>query len=484
MLLSSLLDAAGIKNKLDFDPEISGITIDTRQVESGFMFVAIKGAHTDGHQYIRQAIESGTVVIVGEYLPEGLTEIQFIQVENSADAAGKIASAFFGNPSRHMKVIGVTGTNGKTTVATLLYEVLRLMGHRTGLISTVENRIEEQIIPATHTTPDPVTLQSLLADMLAAGCEYVFMEVSSHALEQDRTSGLMFAGGIFTNLTHDHLDYHGNFMNYLKAKKKFFDQLDKSAFALVNGDDKNGLVMLQNTAAKKFTFSLKRQADFKGKIIENNLDGLLMELNRREVNLRLAGEFNASNITAVYGAAMLLELDELSVLKALSLVTPPKGRMDTLLDMNRQITFIIDYAHTPDALENVLTTLVKINSHKGKIITVIGCGGERDRDKRPVMGLKAAALSDEAIFTSDNPRSENPDTILSEMMKGVPLELRRKVLIVSDRKQAIHTASKLARRGDIVLIAGKGHENYQLVNGKKLEFDDRKIVEDIFSLSK
>jgi len=484
MLLSSLLNAAGIKMKPDFDPEISGITIDTREVGDGFMFVAIKGAHTDGHQYIRQAIESGAVVIVGEYLPEGLNEVQFIRVENSADAAGKIASAFFGNPSHHMKVIGVTGTNGKTTVATLLYEVLRLIGHRTGLISTVENRIEEQIIPATHTTPDAVTLQSLLADMSAAGCEYVFMEVSSHALEQNRTSGLTFAGGIFTNLTHDHLDYHGNFMNYLKAKKKFFDQMDKSAFALVNVDDKNGQVMLQNTAAKKFTFSLKRQADFKGKIIENNLEGLLMELNRREVNLRLAGEFNASNITAVYGATMLLELDELSVLKALSLVTAPKGRMDTLRDMNRQITFIIDYAHTPDALENVLTTLVKINARNGKIITVVGCGGERDREKRPVMGLKAAALSDEAIFTSDNPRSEDPDTILSEMMNGVPIELRRKVLIVSDRRQAIHTASKLASRGDIVLIAGKGHENYQLVNGKKLEFDDRKIVEDILSLSK
>lgn len=485
MQLSGLLKSAGIAAEEIPDVTVNSIVIDTRKVTPGALFVAIKGTKTDGHDFILDAIEKGAKVIVVQngYSKDYSKDTVFFHVSDTALVAGMLAAAFYGHPSNDFKLVGVTGTNGKTTVATLLFNLVRSLGYKAGLISTVENKINDRIIPATHTTPDAISLQALLRQMADEGCDYVFMEVSSHALDQERVSAVNFTGAVFTNLTHDHLDYHKTFMNYLQAKKKFFDRLSKKSFALVNADDKNGMVMLQNCAAIKKTFSLNKSADFRGKVIENTIEGLIMEINGTEIHLRLSGIFNAYNIIAVYGVAVLMGFDELEILRSLSLLTPPPGRLEPIHDAKRQVTWFVDYAHTDNALENVINTLIKMNSAKGKIITVTGCGGERDKEKRPKMARVAAKLSDEVIFTSDNPRSEDPEQILAEMEAGVPTDLKYKVSSVTNRLQAIKMAAKIAQTGDLVLIAGKGHEKYQEIKGVKYEFDDRKVVEDIIGAS-
>lgn len=470
------------------DVKIAGIQSDSRKVEDGFLFVAVRGTAVDGHAYIDGAIAQGAVAIICEELPllseEKIASFErklcFIRVKDSADALGKLVSTWYDNPSDKLTLVGVTGTNGKTTIATLLYEMFRKMGHKVGLISTVCNYIDGEAIPTEHTTPDPITLHSLMARMVEAGCEYAFMEVSSHSIDQKRISGLSFNGGIFTNLTRDHLDYHKTVENYLKAKKKFFDDLPADAFALTNADDKSGLVMLQNTAAKKLTYSLRTLADFKGKILESHFEGTEMIINGREVVVHFVGRFNAYNLLAVYGAAVSLGKDPEETLIVLSTLHSVSGRFETI-QSPLGYTAIVDYAHTPDALTNVLNGIQEVLDGRGRIITVVGAGGNRDKGKRPLMAKEAAKLSDQVILTSDNPRFEEPDEIIQDMVAGLSKADMERTLCITDRTQAIKTATMLAKKGDVILVAGKGHEDYQDVKGVKHHFDDREKLREIFA---
>jgi UDP-N-acetylmuramoyl-L-alanyl-D-glutamate--2,6-diaminopimelate ligase len=467
------------------DIDISGVQIDSRKVKEGSLFVAVKGVAADGHQFIAKAIELGAAAIVCEELPESQNErITYVQTTNSAEAAGIIAHNFYDQPTQKIKLVGVTGTNGKTTIATLLYKLFTSLGYKCGLVSTVENQIAGKVVPATHTTPDAVSLNALLKQMVDEGCEFTFMEVSSHAVHQRRIAGLEFAGGLFSNITHDHLDYHKTFDEYIKAKKAFFDGLPSSAFAITNVDDKRGTVMLQNTVAKKYTYSLKTIADFKGKILENSLTGLVMTINDQEVHFRLIGEFNAYNLLAVYGAAICLGEDKAHVLQYLSNTTGAEGRFDYIISSNEKVIGIVDYAHTPDALVNVLDTIKKLKQGHEQVITVVGCGGDRDKTKRPVMGEVACEHSDKVIFTSDNPRSEDPQQILVDMEATLNSAASRKYVSIVDRKQAIKTAVNMAQPEDIVLIAGKGHEKYQEIKGVKHHFDDKEVLKEMFELLK
>ena len=465
----------------DLNIEVTDIQMDSRLVEPGCLFVAVKGTQTDGHAYIGKAIAGGAAAIVCETLPEQTDDkVTYVQVSDSEDAVGKLATTFYGNPTEKLDLVGVTGTNGKTTIATLLYEMFRRFGYKVGLISTVCNYIDGEAIPTDHTTPDPITLNRLLGKMADEGCKYAFMEVSSHSVAQKRIGGLKFAGGIFTNLTRDHLDYHKTFENYLKAKKAFFDGLPKSAFALTNADDKNGLVMVQNTKAKVATYSLRTLCDFKGKVLEDGFEGMLLDINNREVNVQFIGRFNASNLLAVYGAACLLGKQPEEVLIALSILRPVSGRFDAIRSP-KGYTAIVDYAHTPDALENVLNAIHEVLKGRGQVITVVGAGGNRDKGKRPLMAQESVKQSDKVVITSDNPRFEEPQDIINDMLAGLTKEDMRKVISIADRREAIRTACMLAQPGDVVLIAGKGHENYQEVKGVKHHFDDKEVVKDIFA---
>ncbi|MCD8042439.1 MAG: UDP-N-acetylmuramoyl-L-alanyl-D-glutamate--2,6-diaminopimelate ligase [Tannerellaceae bacterium] len=464
------------------NPEITGIHSDSRQIKDGFLFVAVRGTVVDGHTFISKAIEQGAAAVVCEEVPEDLAgKVVFIPVKDSAGALGKLASVWYGEPSGQLKLVGVTGTNGKTTIATLLYEMFRKLGYKAGLLSTVCNYIDGEAVPTEHTTPDPLTIQSLMAAMVEKGCEYAFMEVSSHAVHQKRISGLDFDGGIFTNLTRDHLDYHGTVENYLQAKKAFFDHLPSTAFALTNADDKNGMVMLQNTLARKLTYSLRTLADFKGKILESHFDGTEMVINDREVIVHFVGRFNASNLLAVYGATVSLGIDPEEALVVLSTLRSVSGRFETIASP-LGYTAIVDYAHTPDALTNVLNGIQEVLQGKGKIITVVGAGGNRDKGKRPLMAKEAAKLSDQVILTSDNPRNEDPEEIIRDMSAGLAPEDMARTLCITDRTQAIRTATMLAKKGDVILVAGKGHEDYQEVKGVKHHFDDREKLREIFNL--
>lgn len=458
---------------------ISGIEFDSRNVKEGTLFVAVRGVKTDGHDYIDQAIRSGASAIIGEKLPETAEGVCFIKVKDSANALGLAASNFFGNPSQSLKLVGVTGTNGKTTIATLLYKTFLRLGYKCGLFSTVCNYINEKEYPATHTTPDPMQLNSLLADMVKTGCDYVFMEVSSHAVDQQRIAGLKYAGGIFTNLTHDHLDYHKTFDNYLAAKKKFFDTLSPHAFALVNADDRNGKIMLQNCRAKQFTFSLRTPADFKCNILEQGFEGMKLRIQGEEVWTRFVGDYNASNLLAVYAASELLGASRKDILTILSDLHPVAGRLE-VIKSPEGINGLVDYAHTPDALVNVINTLNKLKEPGIQLITVVGAGGDRDKTKRPKMAAISAEGSDRCILTSDNPRTENPERILDDMEAGITAEMRIKTLRIADRREAIRTAVMLARKGDVILIAGKGHETYQEINGVRHHFDDREELRKAF----
>ncbi|KHJ38922.1 UDP-N-acetylmuramoyl-L-alanyl-D-glutamate--LD-lysine ligase [Pedobacter glucosidilyticus] len=462
--------------------EIAQIAFDSRKVAHQTLFVALKGTQTDGHAYISLAIEKGAHAVVLESLPEHVVDgVTYLVVANSAKALGTIAANFYDHPSSKLKLVGVTGTNGKTSVCTLLYQLFRDLGYKVGLISTVENKINDAIIPSTHTTPDQVALQSLINSMIDAGCDYCFMEVSSHAVAQHRIEGLNFAGAVFTNITHDHLDFHLTFDNYLKAKKTFFDGLNKSAFALTNIDDKNGEVMLQNTKAYKKSYALKTLADFKARVMENQFSGLHLDIDGHEVYMKMVGSFNAYNLLAVYATAMLLEQDKIKVLTILSRFSGAEGRFDYIVAPNK-VVGIVDYAHTPDALRNVLSTIDNIRNGNESIITIIGCGGDRDKTKRPVMAQTACDWSHKVILTSDNPRSENPEDIIKDMQAGVTPVNQRKVLTIIDRREAIKTACHLAQPGDIILLAGKGHEKYQEIKGLRTDFDDKKILLDQFNL--
>lgn len=462
--------------------DVKDLQIDSRLVTPGSCFIAIKGSYADGHDHIGAAIINGATVIVCERTGNIDEDIQYVVVENSAAAAGYMAHNFYQQPSEKVKLIGVTGTNGKTTIATLLFKLFSGLGYTCGLISTVQNQIGEEIIPATHTTPDAISLNRLLAKMVSAGCSYVFMEVSSHALDQNRVAGLQFAGGLFTNITHEHLDYHKTFDEYIKAKKKFFDGLSSSAFAISNADDKRGAVMLQNTHAKKYYYSLKTVAEFKGKILENSITGLLMVINDIEVHFKLIGTFNAYNLLAVFGAAVCLGEDKHEVLKVLSNLTGAEGRFDYLVSSKDRVIGIIDYAHTPDALLNVLATIKNLRQGNERILTVVGCGGDRDKTKRPVMAEVACEHSDKIIFTSDNPRNEDADAIIKDMETGVNITCRKKYISITDRKEAIKTAVNLSQKEDIVLVAGKGHEKYQEIKGVKYPFDDKAVLVEMFEL--
>jgi len=461
---------------------VSALHFDSREVGDGALFIAINGTQTNGHQYITSTINQGAIAIVCEILPETIIDnVTYIKVKNSAKALGIIAANFYDNPSEKLKLVGITGTNGKTTVATLLYQLFIHLGYKTGLVSTVQNQINGKIIPSTHTTPNPIALNQLLANMVTKGCDYCFIEVSSHAVVQERIAGLTFTGGVFTNITHDHLDFHKTFDNYIKAKKGFFDVLKKSAFALTNIDDKNGNVMLQNTFANKKTYALKTLANFKGKIIENQFSGLHLDINGNEVYFKMVGSFNAYNLLAVYGTAMLLGQDSLTVLTVLSKLNGAEGRFDFIASPNKVIG-IVDYAHTPDAVQNVLSTISDLANGNQKIITIIGCGGNRDTAKRPVMAKTACDWSDKVILTSDNPRMEAPEKIIEDMLKGVSPVNQKKVMCITDRREAIKTACHLAQPGDIILLAGKGHEKYQEINGIKNHFDDKEILTQQFNL--
>ena len=461
--------------------EVSGVESDSRQVKADYLFVAVRGVSVDGHTFIPQAIAQGARVVVCEEFPAELADgVMYVKVADSSIAFGLLASAWYGNPSRELTLVGVTGTNGKTTTATLLYEMFRSFGYKAGLLSTVCNYIDTVRVPATHTTPDPLHLHRLLREMVDAGCDYAFMEVSSHSAAQHRIAGLDFNGAIFTNLTRDHIDYHKTVEAYLKAKKSFFDGLPKGAFALTNIDDKAGMVMLQNTRAEKHTYSLRTMADFKARIIESRMDGMSLEINGKEVEVRFVGRFNAYNLLAVYGATCLLGQDPDEVLRKMSLLVPVAGRFQTL-HSSRGYTVIVDYAHTPDALNNVLNTIHGVLEGKGHIITVVGAGGNRDKGKRPMMAREAVNLSDRVIFTSDNPRFENPNDILNDMVAGLDAEQRRKALLQVDRREAIRMATQFAQPGDVILIAGKGHEDYQEIEGVKHHFDDKEEVEKLFA---
>jgi UDP-N-acetylmuramoyl-L-alanyl-D-glutamate--2,6-diaminopimelate ligase len=464
------------------DVAVNTITIDSRKIETGSMFIAVKGEKFDGHNFIQQSIDKGAAIIVCEVLPQTLQDtVTYIQVKNAHEATAYIAHNFYDEPSRRLKLVGVTGTNGKTTIATLLFKLFSGLNHKCGLISTVQNQIAGEIIPATHTTPDAISLNALLKQMADAGCTHAFMECSSHAIHQYRITGLQFAGGIFSNITHDHLDYHKTFDEYIRVKKSFFDTLSSDAFALSNLDEKRGTVMLQNSPARKYYYSLKNLADFKGKILENALTGLVMQINDKEVHFRLIGEFNAYNILAVYGAAICLNEDSEKVLLVLSGITGAEGRFDYIVSKNK-IIGIVDYAHTPDALENVLTTIKKLRKGDEQVITVVGCGGERDKTKRPVMAQIAAAFSNRAIFTSDNPRSEDPDEILKDMQAGLNSAGKRKSVSITDRREAIKTAVSFANSEDIILLAGKGHEKYQVLKNGPVHFDDKEVLKEMFEL--
>ena len=469
-----------IVGSTDLDTE--AIAFDSRKVGDKSLFVAIKGTLSDGHQYIADVIKKGANVIVCEELPlVFIDHVTYVMVQNSAKALAIIAANFYHHPSKKIKLIGITGTNGKTTIATLLYQLFRNLGYKVGLISTVENQINDLIIPATHTTPDPIALNILLNEMIAKGCDYCFMEVSSHAVAQFRIEGLSFSGGIFSNITHDHLDFHLTFDNYLKAKKAFFDGLEKSAFALTNADDKNGLVILQNTKAHQKTYGLKSITDFKAKIIENQFSGLHLDIDGEDVYFKMVGSFNASNLLAVYGAALLLDQDKTKVLTILSRLTGAEGRFDYIISSNG-IIGIVDYAHTPDAVDNVLSTINNIRTKNEQVIAILGCGGDRDKTKRPLMAKTACEKSDKVILTSDNPRSEDPEQIIKDMQMGVSPVHQKKVLSISDRKEAIKTACLLAKHGDIILLAGKGHEKYQEIKGIRHDFDDKKVLKECFEM--
>lgn len=481
MILKELLKNAGKYEIYGNDGiEISDIEIDSRKIKKDNAFIAIRGTQADGHNYIEKAIELGASTIICEKIPETVTEgVTYVTFNNTEDVVGNIATTFYGNPTEKLDLVGVTGTNGKTTIATLLYNMFRGFGYKVGLISTVCNYIDGEAIPTEHTTPDPITLNRLLGKMADEGCKYAFMEVSSHSVTQKRIGGLKFAGGIFTNLTRDHLDYHKTVENYLKAKKAFFDGLPKTAFALTNADDKNGLVMVQNTKAKVVTYSLRTMADFKGKVLEDGFEGMLMDINNTEVNVQFIGKFNAYNLLAVYGAACMLGKKPEGILLQLSVLKPVSGRFDSMRSPNGY-TAIIDYAHTPDALVNVLNAIHDVLKGRGKVITVVGAGGNRDKGKRPLMAQESVKQSDKVIITSDNPRFEEPQDIINDMLAGLNKEEMKKVLAITDRKEAIRTACMLASAGDVILIAGKGHENYQDIKGVKYHFDDKEVVREIF----
>jgi UDP-N-acetylmuramoyl-L-alanyl-D-glutamate--2,6-diaminopimelate ligase len=462
--------------------DVKGICFDSRKVKPGFLFVAVKGTQSDGHLFIEKAVSQGAVAVVAESLPERTSDkITYAAVKNSAQALAVIAANYFGNPSQKLKLVGVTGTNGKTTVATLLYKLFNSLGHRSGLLSTVVNKIVDKEIPATLTTPDPIQLNQLLAQMIEAKCTHCFIEVSSHAIDQERIAGLRFAGAIFTNITHDHLDYHKTFENYIKAKKKFFDELSSEAFALVNADDKRGMVMIQNTKANKRSFGLKKMVDFKGKIITNSIEGLELEIGNKSVWFKLIGDFNAYNLLAVYGAALVLGEGSDEVLTHLSAMQGAAGRFE-LIRPGSKITAIVDYAHTPDALKNVLETIAHFRTGTEQVITVVGCGGNRDKTKRPLMASIACRFSDKVVITSDNPRDEDPMQIIREMQTGIGPSETRKTLVMADREEAIKTAIMLAKAKDIVLVAGKGHEAYQEIKGVRHPFDDKEVLERMLNM--
>lgn len=485
MTLSELIkniDTVNITGSTDI--EIKGVDIDSRRVAEGHLFVAMKGTQVDGHTFIGKAVDQGAAAILCEDMPAEVVEgVTYVQVSSTEDAVGKVATQFYGDPSRKLKLVGVTGTNGKTTIATLLYNMFRKLGYKCGLLSTVCNYIEEEKIPADHTTPDPIELNALLSRMVDAGCEYAFMECSSHAIAQKRIGGLNFTGGIFTNLTRDHLDYHKTFENYRDAKKAFFDGLPKTAFAITNADDKNGMVMVQNTKAKVKTYSVRSMADFKAKILECHFGGMYLEIDGREVGVQFIGKFNVSNLLAVYGAAVMLGQNPENILIAMSTLKSVSGRLDPV-HSPLGYTAIVDYAHTPDALENVLKAIHEVLNGKGHVITVCGAGGNRDKGKRPIMAQEAVKQSDKVIITSDNPRFEDPQDIINDMLAGLTPQQMTKVVSIVDRKEAICTACMLAQKGDVILVAGKGHEDYQEIKGVKHHFDDKEIIRDIFENQK
>lgn len=464
----------------DADVDIKGVDIDSRKVNDGHLFVAMKGTVTDGHKFIPKALELGAKAVLCEDMPEERSQnVTYVQVASTEDAAGKVATMFYGDPSRKLKLVGVTGTNGKTTIATLLYNMFRKMGHKCGLLSTVCNYIEDEAIPSDHTTPDPIELNELLGKMVEAGCEYAFMECSSHAIAQKRISGLKFAGGIFTNLTRDHLDYHKTFENYRNAKKAFFDGLPKSAFAITNADDKNGMIMVQNTKATVKTYSIRTMADFRARILECHFEGMFLDIDGHEVGVQFIGKFNASNLLAVYGAARMLGKAPEDILVVMSTLHSVNGRMDPIRSP-KGFTALVDYAHTPDALKNVLSAIHEVLNGKGHVITVCGAGGNRDHGKRPLMAQEAVRQSDKVIITSDNPRFEDPQAIINDMLAGLNAQQMKKVVSIVDRKEAIRTACMMAEKGDVVLVAGKGHEDYQEIKGVKHHFDDHEVLRDIF----
>ena len=464
------------------DVEIKGVNIDSRRIKTGHLFVAMKGTQVDGHLFIGKAIELGAISVLCEDLPEVLQEgITYVQVESTEDAVGKVATLFYGDPSHKLKLVGVTGTNGKTTIATLLYNMFRKFGHKVGLLSTVCNYINDVEVPADHTTPDPIELNELLAKMVEAGCEYAFMECSSHAIHQKRIGGLKFAGGLFTNLTRDHLDYHKTFENYRNAKKAFFDGLPKDAFAITNADDKNGMIMVQNTKATVKTYSIRTLADFRARILECHFEGMYLEIDGREVGVQFIGKFNVSNLLAVYGAAIMLGKKPEDVLLVLSTLHSVNGRLEPI-HSPEGFTAIVDYAHTPDALVNVLNAIHEVLDGKGHVITVCGAGGNRDKGKRPLMAQEAVRQSDKVIITSDNPRFEEPQDIINDMLAGLNEQQMRKVISIVDRKEAIRTACMMAQKGDVVLVAGKGHETYQEIKGVKHHFDDKEVLHEIFKV--
>ena len=481
MKLSELLkEVKVIASQGNIDVEIKGVNIDSRKIENGHLFIAMKGTQVDGHKFISKAIELGAVAILLEDMPEELNEkVTYVQVASTEEEAGKVATMFYGEPSRKLKLVGVTGTNGKTTIATLLYRMFREFGHKVGLLSTVCNYINDEEVPASHTTPDPIELNCLLAKMVEAGCEYAFMECSSHAIHQHRIGGLEFVGGIFTNLTRDHLDYHKTFENYRNAKKAFFDMLPKQAFAITNADDKNGMVMVQNTRATVKTYSMRSMADFKAKILECHFEGMYLEINGAEVGVQFIGKFNVSNLLAVFGTAVMLGKRPEDILLVMSTLHSVNGRLEPLRSPEGY-TVIVDYAHTPDALENVLNAIHEGLNGKGKVITVCGAGGNRDKGKRPLMAVEAVKQSDRVIITSDNPRFEDPQAIINDMLAGLNAQQMKKVISIVDRREAIRTACMMAQKGDVVLVAGKGHEDYQEIEGVKHHFDDKEVVKENF----
>lgn len=466
--------------------QVKNICLDSRKVQSDSLFVAIKGTVSDGHQFIATAVEKGACVIVCSDLPaERNDNVTYVQVEDSSKALALIASNYYNQPSKMLKLVAVTGTNGKTSVATILYKLFRKLGYKSGLLSTVENKIDDEVIVATHTTPDAVSLNELLAKMVEAGCDYCFMEASSHAIHQDRVYGLDFDGAIFTNITHDHLDYHGTFKNYIDAKKALFDNLPKTAFALVNTDDRNGKVMLQNCDSRKYSYALHNMADFSAKILESDFSGMVLQIDGTEMHSRMIGNFNAYNLLAVYGTALLLGVEKVELLTALSSLEGAEGRFEYIVSAKDKIVGIVDYAHTPDALKNVLETINVVKTENRQLITVVGCGGDRDAAKRPLMAAISAKMSQKLILTSDNPRSENPEDIIDEMKAGVSVVEKKKMLSIVNREEAIRTAVALANPGDVILVAGKGHEKYQEVKGVKYPFDDKvKLIEAFHQMDK